>query len=70
MPVDGGILRISSPSLIRQRSAIEDHAVELLAESSDYQLLRTIPGIGPIDALTILAETEPMQVHSPDCHCP
>ncbi len=44
-------------SLIRQRNAIEDRAVELLAERPDYQLLRTIPGIGPINALTILAET-------------
>ena len=44
-------------SLIRQRNAIEDRAVELLGERPDYQLLRTIPGIGPINALTILAET-------------
>ncbi len=44
-------------SLIRQRNAIEDRVVELLAERADFQLLRTIPGIGPINALTILAET-------------
>ena len=44
-------------SLIRQRNAIEDRAVELLAERPDYLVLRTIPGIGPINALTILAET-------------
>lgn len=44
-------------SLIRQRNAIEDRAIELLGERRDYQLLRTIPGIGPINALTILAET-------------
>ncbi|TXG96935.1 MAG: IS110 family transposase [Rhodocyclaceae bacterium] len=44
-------------SLIRQRNAIEDRAVELLGDRPDYQLLRTIPGIGPINALTILAET-------------
>src|SRR5215208_3827296 len=31
-------------------------AVELLHESPDYKLLRRIPGIGPITALTILAE--------------
>ena len=43
-------------SLIRQRNAIEDRAVELLADRPDYLLLRTIPGIGPINALTILAE--------------
>ena len=30
-------------SLIRQRNAIEDRAVELLAERPDYLLLRTIP---------------------------
>lgn len=44
-------------SLIRQRNAIEDRAVELLGDRPDYLLLRTIPGIGPINALTILAET-------------
>jgi hypothetical protein len=44
-------------SLIRQRNAIEDRAVELQGDRPDYQLLRTIPGIGPINALTILAET-------------
>ena len=44
-------------SLIRQCHAIEDRAVELLAERPDYLVLRTIPGIGPINALTILAET-------------
>lgn len=43
-------------SLIRQRKAIEDRAVELLGGRPDYQLLRTIAGIGPINALTILAE--------------
>ena len=44
-------------SLIRQRNAIEDRAVELLAERPDDLLLRPIPGNGPIHALTILAET-------------
>lgn len=44
-------------SLIRQRNAIEGRAIELLGDRADYQLLRTIPGIGPINALTILAET-------------
>ena len=43
-------------SLIQQRDAIERMADELLAGSTDYQLLRRIPGIGPITALTILAE--------------
>ncbi|MGR3609902.1 MAG: IS110 family transposase, partial [Sulfitobacter sp.] len=43
-------------SLIAQRNEIEDRAVELLQNNSDYQLLTSIPGIGPINALTILAE--------------
>ncbi|SCM65949.1 hypothetical protein KARMA_0119 [Donghicola eburneus] len=43
-------------SLIAQRNAIEDRAVDLLKNHRDYQLLTSIPGIGPINALTILAE--------------
>lgn len=43
-------------SLVRQRQIIEQRAVELLSDNADYQLLRTITGIGPINALTILAE--------------
>lgn len=43
-------------SLIQQRSEIETQADELLRHSQDYQLLRQIPGIGPINALTIIAE--------------
>ena len=43
-------------SLIRQRNEIETQADELLRHSKDYQLLRQIPGIGPINALTIIAE--------------
>lgn len=43
-------------SLVRQRNEIEARAVELLSDHSDYQLLTTIPGIGPINAMTILAE--------------
>ncbi|ESY84723.1 transposase [Mesorhizobium sp. LNHC220B00] len=42
--------------LIRQRNEIEAQADELLRHSQDYQLLRQIPGIGPINALTIIAE--------------
>ena len=42
--------------LIRQRNEIEAQADELLRYSQDYQLLRQIPGIGPINALTIIAE--------------
>lgn len=47
--------------LIRQRNLIEAHAIELLAHRSDYQLLTSIPGIGPINALTILAEAGNIQ---------
>jgi len=43
-------------SLIRQRDAIEAMADELLAGAADYQRLRQIPGVGPITAMTILAE--------------
>jgi transposase len=43
-------------NLIRQRNEIEARAVELLSDHPDYQLLTTIPGIGPINAMTILAE--------------
>ena len=43
-------------SLIRQRAAIEASARELLQHHPDYGRLCQIPGIGPIHALTILAE--------------
>jgi transposase len=43
-------------SLIRQRDQIEKLAHAMLADHNDYQRLCTIPGIGPIHALTILAE--------------
>lgn len=42
--------------LIRQRDAIEAEAEALLKGQGDYELLKQIPGIGPITALTILAE--------------
>jgi len=42
--------------LIRQRDEIEELADTLLHGSADYQALRQIPGIGPIIALTIIAE--------------
>ncbi|MCP4602776.1 MAG: IS110 family transposase [Proteobacteria bacterium] len=42
--------------LIRQRGEIEKHAERMLSEHPDYIRLRQIPGIGPINALTILAE--------------
>src|ERR1043166_7291670 len=43
-------------SPIQQRNIIEAHAHELLREWPDYLRLRQVPGIGPIHALTILAE--------------
>lgn len=43
-------------SPIRQLNEIEARAVELLSELEDYQLLTSVPGIGPINALTVLAE--------------
>jgi transposase len=43
-------------SLIRQRNEIEQQAHAALADNVDYQRLRQIPGIGPIIAMTVLAE--------------
>lgn len=42
--------------LCRARVQLERQAEELLSGRSDYQLLRTIPGVGPITALIVLAE--------------
>ena len=43
-------------SLIRQRDEIERQADAVLRDHPDYQRLRQVPGIGPIIAMTILAE--------------
>ena len=43
-------------TLSELRDTIEDRADALLENNTDYQRLRLIPGIGPITALTILAE--------------
>ena len=43
-------------SLIRQRDQIEAFADQLLKDRPDYQRLQLVPGVGPIIALTILAE--------------
>ena len=62
LPLDAPAIRMfrmvvaEARSLIRQRNEIEAQADELLQHSKDYQLLRQIPGIGPINALTIIAE--------------
>jgi hypothetical protein len=42
--------------LNRQRQQLDLHAQELLAGNADYQRLKTLPGVGTITALTILAE--------------
>lgn len=42
--------------LCQMRSELEQQADALLAAHPDYQRLRTVPGIGPITALIILAE--------------
>ncbi len=64
LPVDPGsdaitmfrLVLAEGRGLIAQRNEIEDRAVALLKVNPDYQLLTSIPGIGPINALTILAE--------------
>jgi len=43
-------------TLIQQRNEIERIAHDVLAVNRDFQFLRMIPGIGPINALTILVE--------------
>jgi transposase len=43
-------------ALCRLRRQLEIQAQERLADHADYQRLQTIPGIGPVLALTILAE--------------
>lgn len=42
--------------LIAQRDDIEVAAIELLGGHADFRRLQQVPGIGPIHALTILAE--------------
>ena len=42
--------------LVQQRDEIERQAHTLLADHPDYQRLRQLPGVGPIIALTVLAE--------------
>lgn len=43
--------------LNQQRKSLEASANEFLSERSDYQKLRSIPGVGPIIALIIIAES-------------
>lgn len=62
IPLDAPAIRMfrlviaEARSLIRQRDEIEAMADQLLAASPDYARLRQVPGIGPINALAILAE--------------
>ena len=42
--------------LIQHREAIEAETLQRVGDHADFQRLRQIPGIGPIHALTILAE--------------
>lgn len=42
--------------LCQQRAALEKTADAILSSNQDYQILRSVPGIGPIIALTVLAE--------------
>ncbi len=62
IPVDAPAIRMfrlviaEARSLIRQRDEIEAMADQLLAANQDYARLRQVPGIGPINALAILAE--------------
>lgn len=42
--------------LCQRRNQIEDLAQNALADRRDFEILKTVPGIGPIIALTILAE--------------
>lgn len=44
-------------SLCEKRKQLEDRAHEFLKDNPQYKILRTIPGIGPILALTIIAES-------------
>lgn len=48
-------------SLINQRDAIEKQAHTALSDNADYQRLRQIPGIGPITAMTVLAEADDLR---------
>jgi hypothetical protein len=48
-------------TLCQLRATIEERADDLLSRNEDYQRLQRIPGIGPISALTILAEARDLR---------
>jgi transposase len=43
--------------LLKRRADLETMAHEKLAGRRDYEILRSVPGIGPITALTVIAES-------------
>lgn len=47
--------------LCKMRQQIEQQADRYMAQNEDYHRLQTVPGIGPITALTILAEAGDMR---------
>jgi transposase len=42
--------------LTTQRKQLDEHAQQLLAANADFQRLQSLPGVGAVMALTILAE--------------
>ncbi len=48
-------------SLTKLRAELEARAEAALGENADYTMLKSIPGIGPINALTIMAEAGDMR---------
>ncbi len=50
------VILVEHQQLCARRAAIEQQADQVLSGQPDYQRLRTLPGVGPILALTILAE--------------
>lgn len=57
------LVLVQGSSLIQQRNVIEARAVELLTDNPDYRLLRTIPGIGPVNSVAVLAVAGDLRHH-------
>ena len=65
IPIDPGSLAVSTfklqleryLALTLQRSELERISENFLSERDDYRHLRTLPGVGPINALMIIAES-------------
>ena len=63
-PADVTVFRMifaEARRLIHQREQSKPIAYAILAENRAYQLVRMIPGIGPINALTFLAEASDLR---------